>query len=150
MNVSLASQTISNSVADAIDYLRKIEIPEFEGSEATTHFIRIFDRLFDMTNARSSFGSNYKSPLTLKNLNYFINVFGSSINYISKLKIDGISIFFHRRSTFAKGFVINMYSIVNLAKDLFTKTIPLTFLLPYKCSQDHLELFFSCIRARGA
>jgi hypothetical protein len=47
-NVRLAAQTISSGVADAIDSLRKSGHPDFIGSEATTEFIRIFDRIFDM------------------------------------------------------------------------------------------------------
>jgi hypothetical protein len=47
-NVRLAAQTISSGVAVAIDSLRKSGHPDFIGSEATTEFIRIFDKIFDM------------------------------------------------------------------------------------------------------
>ena len=41
MNVSMAAQTLSASVANAIDFLREeMAMPEFEGTEATTDFIR--------------------------------------------------------------------------------------------------------------
>ena len=41
MNVSMAAQTLSASVANAIDFLQEeMAMPEFEGSEATTDFIR--------------------------------------------------------------------------------------------------------------
>jgi len=102
-----------------------------------------------MINTRSSFGTNYKSPMRPNNLDYFINTFRNSIIYISNLQIDGIPIFKHRRSTFAIGFIINMHSMINLARDLFSKIDPLCYFLPYKCSQDHIELFFSCVKARG-
>lgn len=42
-----------------------------------------------------------------------------------------------------------MRSILELAKELFNIEQPLKYFLPYKCSQDHLELFFSSIRSRG-
>lgn len=80
--------------------------------------------------------------MTPKNLDYFINTFQSSILYISKLKIDGIPIFYHQRSTFTVGFIINMYSMINLAKDLFYKDNPLRFFLPYKCSRKIIWNFF--------
>ena len=44
MNVSLAAQTLSSSVAAAIDFLRKeSQVENFAGSEATTDFIRKVD-----------------------------------------------------------------------------------------------------------
>jgi hypothetical protein len=46
MKVKLAVQTLSRSVADAIDYCRDVlNLPEFVGSEATTRFIQLCDRL---------------------------------------------------------------------------------------------------------
>jgi hypothetical protein len=41
MKVSLATQTLSRSVADAINFCReKLNLPQFQGSEATEEFIR--------------------------------------------------------------------------------------------------------------
>ena len=54
MSVKLAAQTLSNSVADAIDFCREeLGMKEFEGSAATTSFIRTIDRLFDICNVRN-------------------------------------------------------------------------------------------------
>lgn len=45
MKVYLAVQTLSSSVADALDYCRSIlKLPQFEDSLPTIKFIRIFDR----------------------------------------------------------------------------------------------------------
>jgi hypothetical protein len=149
MNVRLAVQTISNSVADAIDYLRFQKYSQFVDSEATTEFLRTFDHLFDMMNARNSQGKHYKSPISPQNLLYFKQAFESYRQYIKNLQIDNINILQHKRKTFAIGFIINTYSFYNLASDLFAENI-LKYFLPYKCSQDKsLEFTFSCIRARG-
>ena len=62
MKVNLASQTISSSVADAIEYCAThLKMPQFEGSGATVKFIRTFDRLFDILNSRNPFARGYKS-----------------------------------------------------------------------------------------
>lgn len=66
VKVSLAAQTISSGVADAINYLRESGYKQFAGSETICEFIRTFDMLFDMTNSRSAFGKGYKSPISLK------------------------------------------------------------------------------------
>ena len=54
MNVSLAAQTLSSSVAEAIEFLDKVlKTSEFEGSAGTVKFIKIIDRLFDILNSRN-------------------------------------------------------------------------------------------------
>lgn len=43
MKCSLAAQTLSRSVADAIDFCREdLHLPEFQNSQATTEFIRYY------------------------------------------------------------------------------------------------------------
>ena len=93
MNVRLAAQVLSSTVADAIDFLRESGDKNFINSEATTEFIRVIDRLFDMMNTRNSFGTGFKSPMMINNLELFKQFFDYSITYISGLKINGINIF---------------------------------------------------------
>ena len=53
MKVNLAAQTLSSSVADAIEYYnKKLNMENFKGSEATVTFIRTFDHLFDILNSK--------------------------------------------------------------------------------------------------
>lgn len=54
----------------------------------------------------------------------------------------------HRQKTPALGLIIDTFSYTNLATDLIEENV-LKYLLTYKTSQDHLELFFSCVRACG-
>lgn len=68
MKVNLAAQTLSASVADAIEFADQVlKLPEFTNSAPTVKFIRIFDRLFDILNSRNPFGKGYKSPLRQEN-----------------------------------------------------------------------------------
>ena len=54
MKVNLAAQSLSSSVADAIEYCATIlKLPQFQGSEATVKFLRMFDHLFDVLNSRN-------------------------------------------------------------------------------------------------
>ena len=65
IKVNLAAQTLSESVAAAIDFCRTdLKLKEFEGSEATSLFIRNFNKLFDQMNSKSKYVKNDKSPLT--------------------------------------------------------------------------------------
>jgi hypothetical protein len=64
LNVRLEAQTLSSSVADAIDFLNlSMKLNEFHNSDGTVKFIRMIDRLFDMLNSRNPLGKGYKQPL---------------------------------------------------------------------------------------
>ena len=57
MKVKLAIQVFSRSTADAIDYCREVlKLSQFQGSSATTRFLRMFDEIFDLLNSTSKFG----------------------------------------------------------------------------------------------
>ena len=66
MNVSIAAQTLSASVATAIDFLQdEIDHPEFQGSEASTDFIRKVDQAFDLMNSRNPFTQHISLTIEL-------------------------------------------------------------------------------------
>lgn len=68
MKVNLAAQSLSASVADAIEFCSNtLKIPEFQGSEATVTFIRNFNQLFDILNSRNPLAKGYKAPMSLTN-----------------------------------------------------------------------------------
>ena len=51
MKVKLATQTLSNSVAVALNYLNKgLNEPEFSHSEATSEFVLMLNNIFDILN----------------------------------------------------------------------------------------------------
>ena len=52
MNVKLAVQVFSKSVANALEYLLKQGHEQFKGCEATIRFIRIMNNLIDILNSR--------------------------------------------------------------------------------------------------
>ena len=65
MNVKLAAQTLSASIALAIDFMRKdMKHPALIDIEATTGFIRQIDRPFDMMNTRTPLSHGFKRPVS--------------------------------------------------------------------------------------
>ena len=150
MKVCLAAQMLSSSVADAIDFCNmNLKIPDFQGSEATVKFIRIFDKLFDILNSRNPFAKNFKAPLRESNRKTWEPFLNDSLNYIKCLKIaNGNNILTSRRKTGFLGFAITINSIKILFRSLVNSGT-LNYLLTYKFSQDHLELFFCALRACG-
>jgi len=55
MKVKVAAQTLSFSVAAAINYLRGLKLPKFRDSKQTTEFIMTMNNLFDVFNSKSKF-----------------------------------------------------------------------------------------------
>lgn len=148
MNVSLAAQTLSSGVADAIEYLRKCGGSNFQGSEATTLFIRRIDEMFDRLNSRNPFGRGFKQPIRPENTAYIFSNLSEYTDYLRSLHIEGVPILQHRRKTFALGLITCCNSLYILTGLLFEKC-GLNYFLTYKVSQDHIELLFNCIRGLG-
>ena len=71
-------------------------------------------------------------------------------NYLLSLKNPDIyPLSQHRRKTLVILFVSLAKSILPIAEELlFRSDNSYKYLLTYKLSQDHLEMFFSCVRAR--
>ena len=152
MNVKLAVQTLSSSVADAIDFLREdMQMDFFQGSEKTTEFIRIFDRLFDMLNSKSVACKGFKFPMTRSNFEERRTFLENTVTYIEKLTdVKGKKLTSGKRKTAWIGFICTIKSTIAIVQHLLMRdNMPFKYVLTYKMSQDHLEMLFSRIRRRG-
>lgn len=150
MKVALAAQVISSRVADALEFLKQKGEPSFVNSQPTVNFIRYIDSLFDVLNSRIPFAKGFKSPITAGNINTIQGVFSKTSDYLKTLNIQNKSILLSGRKMFVLGFIVTMKSTLEVAyKLLYKSQSPLQYVLTYKMSQDHVELFFSSIRARG-
>ena len=155
MNVSLAAQTLSGSMADAIDFMNTVrKQPEFQNSEATVSFTRIMDRLCltqEIHNSRIPHGKAFQKPLTLSDMSGWHATLESTVKYLLTLKSsDGVPIIHHPRKAFVLGFVITIKSTLQMTMQMLTlPEKPFKCVLTYKFSQDHIALLFSCIRAKG-
>jgi hypothetical protein len=150
MKVSLAAQTLSSSVADSIDFCREhLKLSEFQDSQHTSKFIRVIDVLFDIMNSRNALAKGYKAPMTKINKNHWSKIFSDSIEYISNLQdLQGKKLVHSPRKTAFIGLLINIQSLQFLFKTLVEDEGQMNYLLTYKLSQDHIELFFSALRCR--
>ena len=109
MKVNLAAQTLSSSVANAIEYCnKKLNMENFKGSEATVTFIRTFDHLLDILNSKNSLANNYKAPLRESNRCKWQSFLNQSLQYINpRFKIANRNFYFNiKRKTGFLGFVI--------------------------------------------
>lgn len=150
MKVRLATQTISRSVSDAITFLRDINYPNFSDSQATSDFVLKFNNLFDIFNSRNKFNKyTYKRPMSSQNADHFLDFFSEMQRYIQGLTLKGRPILDSSRKTGFLGFLICMESLKKMYLNLVEERHVLQYILTYRISQDHLELFFGAIRSRG-
>lgn len=151
MRVRLATQTLSKSVSDAITFLREdLANPSFQGSEATSDFILNFNNLFDILNSKSMFAKySFKRPISQKTAEVFFEFFEMMIIYINRLSINDVPVLKSNRKTGFLGLLICMESLKQLYSTYVVNHRMLNYILSYKISQDHLELFFSTIRSKG-
>lgn len=151
MKVKLATQLLSQSVAEALEFCRdKLKLSNFTECAATTKFIRIMNNAFDILNSRKLSEYGFKQALCSKNIEKVEGFFDVFKKYISNLKFtNGEYVLHSNRKTGFLGFAICFSSIINIYyRDIETGQ-KLKFLPVYKCSQDHLELFFGSVRAQG-
>lgn len=149
MNVKLAAQLLSDSVADSLQFCLDNNIDGFAGCEATIKFIRVFNRVFDILNSRNLSSFGYKRPLNESNAKEIFTKVDEDAVYIKSLRCHptGQQICLSNRRTGFHGFLVCLVSLRNLYDSI--RKLGMSFLLTYKISQDHIELFFGKIRSQG-
>ena len=151
MNVKLAAQLLSESVANSLRFCLQEQISNFEGCEATIKFIMMFNTIFDIMNSRNLIACNFKAPIQKKNSDEIKDFLVKAENYIRSLKLsDGQEVLKSNRKTGFLGFLFCIRSIQILHENLIAGNgSTLKFLMTYKLSQDHIALFFGKIRNMG-
>jgi len=153
MKVKLASQLLSQSVADALKFCKNnLKMNEFSDAGATIKFIEMFNIAFDILNSRSINCIGYKKALSQDNIKDIFLFTDKFVNYIKGLKVKEIEGFVpilnSKRKTGFIGFVGGLHSTL-LLYNTFIESGKLDHIKLYKCSQDHLELFFGTVRGHG-
>ena len=156
MKVHLAAQLFSSSVADALEYCEfKLNYPQFRGCAATVKFLRTVDAAFDVLNSRNPFWKGLKAPIKPSTKGSAKAILEKAESCLCALKVINknnnlVYMLATQKKTPICGFIACGRSVLNVYEDLVERpSAPCRYLLTYKLSQDHLELFFSAVRARG-
>ena len=106
LNVRLAAQVMSESVATSLQFCLNEGVGGFTGCEATIDFIRLFDHLFDVLNSRNLKSFNWKSPMQPGNCVQVFEFLSNARSYILSLKESntGRNIIYTNRKTGFIGF----------------------------------------------
>lgn len=148
MRVHLATQTLSNSVADSMEFLMFKGKKEFDNCAATIRFIRNFNNIFDALNSKKPTNSKFKTCITPVNQSRFFVFFKEAIQYIRSLKLepDGKRLMFSARRSAFRGLITDMLNTESLYNELVGSKL-MENLPTFKFSQDPLESLFGRIRS---
>lgn len=147
MKVALAAETLSLSVANSMDYLRKKGDRFFAQSSGTITFIKNFNKAFDIFNAKHCDSHNkFKQGLTKENANEILAFLHYLADYIKSLKLGGIDILKTARNTAFLGFLVNIHTL-SFLYDQYIATGNIDVILFFYLGQDNLECLFSRLRS---
>lgn len=168
MNVRLATETFSTSVADSFQIMREKNHRKFVNSYPTEKFTRMADTLFDIMNSRDTRHSNiYKRPLNPENKTVVIEFIERTkislkalkMNRVRKVngveKTEKVSVLETINKTPIVGFLANLSNIPLMYAQYVerdeneSQSQNMKHFRTYALSQDRLELLFAKIRARN-
>ncbi|XP_070314336.1 DNA transposase THAP9 isoform X3 [Odocoileus virginianus] len=148
LKTNCASQVFSESVVRALECLLSLGLPPFQNCVGTIHFLRLINNLFDILNSRNFYGKGFKGPLLPETFNKINHVLTEAKTIFVTLSDTGNNqILKGKRKLGFLGFLLNAESLKWLYQNyVFPKVMPFPYLLMYKFSQDHLELFLKMLR----
>lgn len=167
MNVRIAVETFSESVANSMEFLLQQNHPDFIGSAATIRFVRYMDILFNIFNSKHKHNENvFKRPISPENQRIIFDHFETITAYFKSLHIDvdnfkkktnkscvrtttRIPLLKSKNLTAFRGFIIDMHSVRMMYKEYIENSHLMSVLPTYHLLQDVLEIFFGKIRACG-
>ena len=119
MNGKVAAQTLSSSVADALEFLMLAKHINFTDASGTIKFIRTIDRLFDLIKSRTPFSKGYKNTMWQQKIE-------QSIAYMIQCRVSsGQRRIIQRQKAFELGLIVTAKSIQQLAGSLVTRHVNL-------------------------
>lgn len=140
MCVRTAGETMSNSVADSMEFM-KGECEMFENVGPTIKYVRMINDIFDIMNSTGKERkTDFKRPITEDTADPFFRRFEEAMEYIRGLKIEGenVPILHSVSRTPFFGLYNNMQNFMSIFRTyVITNEVPA--LITHRFSQDLLE-----------
>lgn len=147
MNVKIAAQTLSLSVAKSMELLLRNGDKSFSNAAGTINFVKNFNKAFDIFNSKHPDSSNiFKRGLNLQYADKIFQFLDYFSGYIKSLKYKGNSILKSERKTGFLGFLINIETIRYFYNE-FVLNSKIENILFFFFGQDLLESLFGRIRS---
>lgn len=159
MNVRLAAQLFSASVAEALSFCEiELDMSDFDGATPTSKFISLINDVFDILDSRSRQNGN-KKALNSENFETAYKIMDEARNVLMSLSAyvknrNGESrkmkLIDSPRYTGFLGLLVCIESTKSIFQDLIqNQQNSLKYMPLHRISQDHIELFFSIVRSHG-
>lgn len=150
MHVKTAVQTLSNSTANSLEFLKDNGVKEFSGAGPLIKFIRIHDKLWDVFNSQRIRSDivPFKSALNQNNVAVIFEFLLEAKKYILSLRIMDkrshriVPIVKSDYRTAFRGFILNINSVMAMYKEYVEELHWTNCIATYRLSQDHLEMMF--------
>lgn len=148
MNVRIAAETLSDSVANSMQTLMDLGQKNFANCSTTIQYIRFINDAFDIMNTKDTEKENiFKQAINSKNEEAVFTFFDKLTDYLKQLEFsDGTLIISSKTKAAFRGFIINAINFKCIYEE-YVKSNLLKCLPTFKFSQDHLESFFGRIRS---
>ncbi|XP_053242478.1 DNA transposase THAP9 isoform X1 [Podarcis raffonei] len=147
-----ATQLFSEGTVQALHFAARLGLPQFQGHEATAHFIGLLSAIFDTCSSCSNYGKGFKAPLSRATASALNNLCNEYENLLRKLRTaTGELVGLSRHRWGFIGFLVNLRSFQWLAQThLQAEDEPTASLLSCWWSLDPLEWCRGAIQqARG-
>lgn len=147
MNVKLAAQTLSLSVARSMELLLRAGDKSFSNAAGTIIFTKNINKAFDKFNSKHCDSSNlFKKGLNMKYATQIFEFLDYLTDYIKSLTLGGINILRSERRTGFLGFLINIETLRHFYNEFIINT-KINRILFYYFGQDLLESLFGRMRS---
>lgn len=147
MNVKIAAQTLSFSVAKSMELLYRNGDQSFSNATGTIIFVKNFNKGFDIFNSKHVDSNNlFKRGLNQNNATEIFEFLNYFCDYIKSITYKGINILNSQRHTGFLGFLINTVTLRYLYDD-FVLTNEIENILFFFFGQDLLESLFGRVRS---
>jgi len=145
MSVRLAVQTLSSSVSSSLLFCKRLNL--IPNAKQTADFCKLFIDVFHVCNCRNKLGKgDYFFPVNENNLPRVIDLLDQFRSYVEGLRYEnnlntlgGELLLKSQRKTGFLGLIICLINLINVFRDV--EKDGMSFLLSYKLSQDHVEIF---------
>lgn len=147
MDVRLASETMSRSVANSMEHLMNEGVKNFQHSQGTIEYIRFVDTFFDIFNSKKEKKSNvFKSPITIASKEKIFEFLNETDTYLRSLTLNGRSVLISKKNTAFKSMLINIMSLKSIVSDYLDSGL-IQSVATFRLSQDPLETLFGRLRS---
>lgn len=142
------TQLFSEATAQALHFVARLGLPQFQGYEATAHFIELLSAIFDVCSSWNAYGKGPKAPLSTASADTLENLCNEYENLLRKLRTAREELVWLSRHRWGfLGFLVNLRSLQWVVQTyLQAENQPITYLLPCWWSLDPLEWCKGTIR----